>query len=288
MTIQLDCYYSLSSPWAYFAGPQLQDVVRRHRVKLALKPYDFQAVVVQTGGIPIRTRPQPRRSYHAEELARWRDYLGMPLTLEPKHYPQSMPADPDWNKYAGWMVIAAQQQVRHDVRGGIAADRRVAGFDRRPQVLRTEVRRRGEKHDVAGFDHALEGVEAGLPHPLQRLRPPVTARLRLRHLLFLLTLWSVTGCRLGRHLARMIPAIDQGPALGKLPEMAGEGALDPAEHRNRLLAAQAEAEAAAAAKLAAGEAATLAARRSQISGAPEDLERTSGLIALAMGIGAAT
>jgi len=110
MTIQLDCYYSLSSPWAYFAGPQLQDIVRRHRVKLVLKPYDFQAVVLQTGGVPIRTRPAPRRSYHAEELARWRDYLGMPLTLEPKYYPQSTPTDPEWNKYAGWMVIAAQQQ----------------------------------------------------------------------------------------------------------------------------------------------------------------------------------
>ena len=110
MTIQLDCYYSLSSPWAYFAGPQLQDIVRRHRVKLVLKPYDFQAVVLQTGGIPIRTRPAPRRSYHAEELARWRDYLGMPLTLEPRYYPHSTPTDPEWNKYAGWMVIAAQQQ----------------------------------------------------------------------------------------------------------------------------------------------------------------------------------
>jgi 2-hydroxychromene-2-carboxylate isomerase len=110
MTIQLDCYYSLSSPWAYFAGPQLQDIVRRHRVKLVLKPYDFQAVVLQTGGIPIRTRPAPRRTYHAEELARWRDYLGMPLTLEPKYYPQSMPKDPDWNKVTGWMVIAAQLQ----------------------------------------------------------------------------------------------------------------------------------------------------------------------------------
>jgi 2-hydroxychromene-2-carboxylate isomerase len=110
MTIQLDCYYSLSSPWAYFAGPQLQDIVRRHHAKLVLKPYDFQAVVLKTGGVPIRTRPAPRRSYHAEELARWRDHLGMPLTLEPRHYPQSVPANPDWNKYAGWMVIAAQQQ----------------------------------------------------------------------------------------------------------------------------------------------------------------------------------
>jgi 2-hydroxychromene-2-carboxylate isomerase len=110
MTIQLDCYYSLSSPWAYFAGPKLQDIVRRHHVKLVLKPYDFQAVVTKTGGIPIRTRPAPRRTYHAEELARWRDYLGMPLTIEPRYYPQSMPTDPDWNKYAGWMVIAAQRQ----------------------------------------------------------------------------------------------------------------------------------------------------------------------------------
>ncbi|MCR8958587.1 hypothetical protein M0765_012880 [Variovorax sp. S2] len=43
--IALDCYYSLSSPWAYLGGPQLQDIVRRHHVRLTLKPYDFQAVV---------------------------------------------------------------------------------------------------------------------------------------------------------------------------------------------------------------------------------------------------
>jgi len=106
--IELSCYYSLSSPWAYFAGPRLQDIVRRHRVKLVLKPFDFQAVVPRTGGVPLRTRPEPRRSYHALELERWRAYLGMPLNLTPAHYP----ADgnpPGWNKPAGWMVIAAQR-----------------------------------------------------------------------------------------------------------------------------------------------------------------------------------
>jgi len=110
MTIQLDCFYSLSSPWAYFAGPQLQDIVRRHQVKLVLKPYDFQAVVPKTGGVPIRTRPEPRRTYHDEELARWGQYLGMPIVTQPKHYPRYAVEDKDWNKYAGWMVIAAQQQ----------------------------------------------------------------------------------------------------------------------------------------------------------------------------------
>ena len=107
--VDIDCYYSLSSPWAYFAGPRLQDIARRHRARLTLKPYDFQAVVPKTGGVPLRTRPEPRRRYHEIELDRWRKHLGMPLVLRPKHYPQEIPADPDWNKYAGWMVIAAQR-----------------------------------------------------------------------------------------------------------------------------------------------------------------------------------
>jgi 2-hydroxychromene-2-carboxylate isomerase len=103
----LHCFYSLSSPWAYLGGPQLQDIVRRHRVRLLLKPYDFQAVVPRTGGIPLRTRPEPRRSYHALELDRWRRHLGLPLNLVPKHY-RSDGQPPDWNKRPGWTVIAAQ------------------------------------------------------------------------------------------------------------------------------------------------------------------------------------
>ena len=106
---KLSCFYSLSSPWAYFAGPRLEDLVRRHKVELVLKPYDFQAVVPLTGGVPLRTRPPARRSYHALELDRWRRYLGMPMVLEPRYYPQVV-TDPDWNKHPGWMVIAAQER----------------------------------------------------------------------------------------------------------------------------------------------------------------------------------
>jgi len=106
---EVSCYYSLSSPWAYLGGPKLQDIVRRHKVKLVLKPFDFQEIVPRTGGIPLRTRPEPRRTYHALELDRWRKYLGMPLNLEPRHYPKDgKPAG--WNKPPGWMVIAAQQR----------------------------------------------------------------------------------------------------------------------------------------------------------------------------------
>ena len=107
--IELPCFYSLSSPWAYLGGPKLQDIVRRHHVKLVLKPYDFQAIAEVTGSVPLRTRPEPRRTYHTLELERWSQYLGMPLVPAPQHYPWVV-TDKDWNKRPGWMVIAAQMR----------------------------------------------------------------------------------------------------------------------------------------------------------------------------------
>ncbi|MEX2642302.1 MAG: 2-hydroxychromene-2-carboxylate isomerase [Acetobacterales bacterium] len=100
----VECYYTLSSPWAYFAGPRFEALLLRHRARADLKPYDFQQVVQQNGGVPLRTRPQARQDYHAVELDRWRRHLGMPLNLKPRFYP---PVD---NLSAGHTVIAAQQR----------------------------------------------------------------------------------------------------------------------------------------------------------------------------------
>jgi len=104
MPLAFDCYYSLSSPWAYFAAPKLHDISRRHNARVTYKPYDFQEIAPLNGGVPLRTRPDPRQEYHAVELDRWRRYLGMPLNLKPRYYP---PRD---NKTPGHTVIAAQQR----------------------------------------------------------------------------------------------------------------------------------------------------------------------------------
>jgi 2-hydroxychromene-2-carboxylate isomerase len=98
----VECFYTLSSPWMYLGGPQLTRIVRRHRVRLVLRPYDFAAVVPGNGGIPLRSRPEARQRYHALELDRWRRHLGLPLNLRPRHYP---PRD---QRPAGRMVMAAQ------------------------------------------------------------------------------------------------------------------------------------------------------------------------------------
>jgi 2-hydroxychromene-2-carboxylate isomerase len=102
-SLSVDCYYSLSSPWAYFAGPRIVETARRHHARVVVKPFDFQEAAPKTGGIPILTRPQSRQSYHGVELQRWSKFLGMPLNVKPRFYP---PAD---NKTPGHTVIAAQQ-----------------------------------------------------------------------------------------------------------------------------------------------------------------------------------
>jgi len=77
-------FYGISSPWAYLGTPRLWEIARRHNARLVLRPI---RVIEANGGIPLRTRAQPRQDYHALELARWRSFLGMPLNLAPRFYP---------------------------------------------------------------------------------------------------------------------------------------------------------------------------------------------------------
>ena len=100
----VECFYSMSSPWMYLGGPQLSAIIGKYKAKLELRPYVFRLVVSHTGGIQLRTRPEPRQDYHALELDRWARLLDMPINLKPAHYP---PTD---QRPAGRMVMAAQQR----------------------------------------------------------------------------------------------------------------------------------------------------------------------------------
>ena len=122
-TKTVECFYSLSSPWAYLGGPRFEDIAQRHRARIVLRPFDWFEVVPQNGGIPLRTRPQARQDYHATELDRWRRYLNLPLNLKPRFYPTN-------NIPAGHMVIAAQQagldgqKLSHAILKALWADER--------------------------------------------------------------------------------------------------------------------------------------------------------------------
>lgn len=81
---ELLVFYGISSPWAYFGAPRVREIAAKHGARVVLRPI---RVIEANGGIPLRTRAQPRQDYHALELARWREHLGMPLNLTPRFYP---------------------------------------------------------------------------------------------------------------------------------------------------------------------------------------------------------
>jgi len=83
-TPALQIFYGISSPWAYFGAERAYAIARKHGARIELRPI---RVIEANGGIPLRTRAQPRQDYHALELARWRDFLGIPLNLTPRFYP---------------------------------------------------------------------------------------------------------------------------------------------------------------------------------------------------------
>ncbi|AJY45634.1 2-hydroxychromene-2-carboxylate isomerase [Martelella endophytica] len=93
-------YHALSSPWAYLGWPQFKALIEKHDLDVVVRP---TRIVPDNGGVPLRSRPQPRQDYHAVELDRWRKRLNMPLVLKPAHYPTN-------NEFSARMVIAADRE----------------------------------------------------------------------------------------------------------------------------------------------------------------------------------
>ena len=87
MAAQIDYYFSLNSPWTYLGAARFEAMVKRHGARVAVTPVDFGQIFPQSGGLPLAKRAPQRQAYRLVELRRWRDHLGVPLTLQPKFFP---------------------------------------------------------------------------------------------------------------------------------------------------------------------------------------------------------
>lgn len=85
----IDYYFSPVSPWTYLGHARLRDIARRHGASIVPKPVDYGRVFPVSGGLPLKQRAPQRQAYRMVELRRWRDFLGVPIQLEPKFFPVS-------------------------------------------------------------------------------------------------------------------------------------------------------------------------------------------------------
>lgn len=102
----IDYFLALTSPYTYMGHARFEEIAARHGATVNHRPIQVAKVFAVSGGVPVKERPKQRQAYRFQELRRWREHLGLPLNLEPKHFPV-----PDAD--AARTVIALKQQGEH-------------------------------------------------------------------------------------------------------------------------------------------------------------------------------
>jgi 2-hydroxychromene-2-carboxylate isomerase len=87
MSGTIDYYFTLASPWAFLGHQVFLDLAKAHNLTIRYKPVDVGEVFPQTGGLPLPKRHPARQRYRILELQRWREARGIPLKINPKHWP---------------------------------------------------------------------------------------------------------------------------------------------------------------------------------------------------------
>ena len=143
MSLSIDYYLAPQSPWTYLGHARLVQMAAKHGAQVRLKPVDLGKVFPVSGGLPLAQRAPQRQAYRLLELARWRDALGVPLNVEPTHFP--VPGEP-----AAKLIVAVQ-----------LADGTAAALDIAGRVLAAVW---AQQRHIANDDTLAELLaEAGLP-----------------------------------------------------------------------------------------------------------------------------
>lgn len=89
MSLHIDYYASLNSPWTHLGAARIEAMAAAHGASLRIYPVDFGTIFAGSGGLPLPKRSAQRQAYRLQELARWREHLGIPIQIQPKYFPSS-------------------------------------------------------------------------------------------------------------------------------------------------------------------------------------------------------
>jgi 2-hydroxychromene-2-carboxylate isomerase len=152
---EIDYYLFPLSPFSYLAGLRLEEVAARHGAQINYKPVELFRIFAETGTLPPKDRPESRKRYRMQDIARVAKIEGLPINLQPAHWPtNAVPASA--------AIIAAQEagggemgQLVHNILKACWAEDRDIAED---AVLRDCLAAAGFEADIAGRG-LLEAVE---------------------------------------------------------------------------------------------------------------------------------
>ena len=114
---KIEYYFSVISPYTYLAGERLSTIAVRHAAEIVYRPVDIVALFGRTGGVVPKERHISRRDYRLQELTRQAKKNGVPINLQPAHWPTNQAP-------ASYAFIAAKNN------GGGQLDKLVQAFTR--------------------------------------------------------------------------------------------------------------------------------------------------------------
>ncbi|MCA1325343.1 2-hydroxychromene-2-carboxylate isomerase [Herbaspirillum sp. alder98] len=94
-------FFAPHSPFAYLGHDRFVAMAEKHQVQVIPKPFDLSKIFGVSGGLPLAKRAPQRQAYRLKELARWSEFLGKPMVLQPTHFPVN-------SDTAARMIIAVQ------------------------------------------------------------------------------------------------------------------------------------------------------------------------------------
>jgi len=103
MRRNIDYFLSHASPWTYLGSARFHEIAKAADAAITYRPVSYGEIFAVSGGLPVGERAPQRQKYRLAELARWRDHLDVPLTLEPKYFPVA-------DRPASQLVIAADER----------------------------------------------------------------------------------------------------------------------------------------------------------------------------------
>jgi len=163
----IDYYMSPGSPWTYLGHARFAEIARKHAATVNVKPVDFGVIFPQSGGLPLPKRAPQRQAYRLAELKRWRAYLGVPLVIQPKHFPVN--AGP-----AAALICAAPESRRMALAGDLLAalwkdDRNLADAETLKQIGSKHGATQGDEQKYQAFtQEALQRNVFGAPSYVYR------------------------------------------------------------------------------------------------------------------------
>jgi 2-hydroxychromene-2-carboxylate isomerase len=83
----IDYWLAPQSPFVYLGHEQFRAIAAEHRATVQVRPLDPTRVFAATGGLPLGQRHPARQAYRLVELRRWSELRGLPMHVQPKHFP---------------------------------------------------------------------------------------------------------------------------------------------------------------------------------------------------------